>query len=91
MKMISSSRMNYLDFMAKAKKEALNFGFVRISQGKKQTKNGSNVLNLERGTCFLFFCVSAVTLSKGGDELYSCDWRVLSLVFLFFFFKSLFF
>lgn len=53
--------MNYLDFMAKAKKEALNFGFVGIFQRKKQTKN---VLKLERGTCFLSVCVSVVTLSK---------------------------
>lgn len=60
-KMITSSKMNYLDFMAKAKKEALNFGFVGIFQRKKQTKN---VLKLERGTCFLFVCVSVVTLSK---------------------------
>ena len=76
--------MNYLEFMAKAKKEALNFGFVGIFQQKKQTKNGSNVLKLERGTWFLFVCVSVVTL----DELYSYDWRVLSLVFLFFFFNT---
>ena len=61
MKMITSSKMNYLDFMAKAKKEALNYGFVGIFQRKKQTKN---VLKLERGTCFLFVCVSVVTLSK---------------------------
>lgn len=63
-KMITSSKMNYLDFMAKAKKEALNFGFVGIFQQKMQTKNGSNVLKLERGTWFLFVCVSVVTLSK---------------------------
>lgn len=65
MKMITSSKMNCLDFMAKAKKEALNFGFAGIFQQKKQTKNGSNVLKFERGTCFLFVCVSVVTLSKG--------------------------
>lgn len=65
MKMITSSKMNDLDFLAKAKKEALNFTVSwEFFNRKSKQKKDSNVLKLERGTWFLFVCVSVVTLSK---------------------------